>query len=82
MIRYNWEVGNMNYEYQKVHSLFKKMVINIKDLHHIMTKVEELLHDPGFQVKLKTFSRDEVEVLERLLALYKKYASELNKIEL
>ena len=47
-----------------------------------MTKVEELLHDPGFQVRLKTFSRDEVEVLERLLALYKKYASELNKIEL
>ena len=72
----------MNYEYPKVHLLFKKMVINVKDLYHIMTKVEELLHDPGFQVRLKTFSRDEVEVLERLLVLYKKYASELNKIEL
>ena len=53
MIRYNWEVGNMNYEYQKVHLLFKKMVINVKDLYHIMTKVEELLHDPVFQVRLK-----------------------------
>ena len=72
----------MNYEYQKVHLLFKKMVGNVKDLYHTMTKVEELLHDPEFQVRLKKFSRDEVEILERLLALYKKYASELNKIEL
>ena len=72
----------MNYEYQKVHLLFKKMVGNVKDLYHTMTKVEELLHDSGFEVRLKTFSRDEVEVLERLLALYKKYASELNKMEL
>ena len=72
----------MNYEYPKVHLLFKKMVGNVKALYHIMTKVEELLHDSGFEVRLKTFSRDEVEVLERLLALYKKYASELNQMEL
>ena len=72
----------MKYEYEDAHMLFKKMVGNVKDLYHIMTKVEELLHDPGFQVRLKTFSRDEGEVLERLLALYKKYASELNKMEL
>ena len=72
----------MTYEYPKVHLLFKKMVGNVKDLYHIMTKVEELLHDPDFQVRLQTSSRDEVEVLARLLALYKKYASELNKMEL
>ena len=72
----------MEYEFQDIHLLLKMMLINVKDLHRTMTKVEELLHDPGFQVRLKTFSRDEVEILERLLALYKKYASELNKIEL
>ena len=72
----------MKYEYEDVHMLFKKMAIDTKDLYHTMSKVDELLHDPVFQVKLKTFSRDEVEVLERLLALYKKYASELNKMEL
>ena len=72
----------MEYEFQYVHLLFKKMVMNVKDLYHTMSKVDELLHDPGFQVRLKTFSRDEVEVLERLFTLYKKYASELNKMEL
>ena len=72
----------MKYEYQYVHLLIKKIVINVKDLYHTMTKVDDLLHDPGFEVRLKKFSRDEVEVLERLLALYKKYASELNKMEL
>lgn len=72
----------MEYEFQYVHLLFKKMVMNVKDLYHTMSKVDELLHDPGFQVRLKTFSRDEVEILERLFTLYKKYASELNKMEL
>ena len=72
----------MKYEYEDVHMLFKKMAVDTKELWNTMSKVDELLHDPVFQVKLKTFSRDEVEVLERLLALYKKYASELNKMEL
>ena len=72
----------MNYEYQKVHLLFKKMVIDTKEFWYTMDKIDKLLHDPEFEKTLKTFSRDEVEILERLLALYKKYASELNKIEL
>ena len=72
----------MEYEFQYVHLLFKKMVMNVKDLYHTMSKVDALLHNPEFEVKLKKFSRDEVEVLERLLTLYKKYASELNKMEL
>ena len=72
----------MEYEFQYVHLLFKKMVMNVKDLYHTMSKVDDILHDPAFEVKLKKFSRDEVEVLERLLALYKKYALELNKMEL
>ena len=72
----------MKYEYEDVHMLFKKMAINTKEMLFTMKQIEALLHDPGFQVKLKTFSRDEVELLERLLALYKKYASELNKMEL
>ena len=72
----------MKYEYEDINLLFKKMVINTKEMLFTMKRVEDLLHDPEFEVRLKTFSRDEVEVLERLLALYKKYASELNKIEL
>ena len=62
----------MKYEYEDVHMLFKKMAVETKELWNTMSKVDELLHDPGFEVRLKTFSRDEVEVLERLLALYKK----------
>ena len=72
----------MKYKYQDVNSLFKKMVIDTKEFWYTMDKIDKLLHDPGFEVRLKTFSRDEVEILERLLALYKKYASELNKMEL
>ena len=72
----------MKYEYEDVHMLFKKMAVDTKQLWSTMSKVDELLHDPEFEELMKTFSRDEVEVLERLLALYKKYASELNKIEL
>ena len=82
MVRYNQEVGIMEYEFQDIHLLLKMMLINVKDLHRTMTKVDKILHDSGFQVRLKTFSRDEVEELERLLTLYKKYASELNKMEL
>ena len=72
----------MEYEFQDIHLLLKMMLINVKDLHRTMTKVDKILHDSGFQVRLKTFSRDEVEILERLFTLYKKYASELNKMEL
>ena len=72
----------MEYEFQDIHLLLKMMLINVKDLHRTMTKGDKILHDSGFQVRLKTFSRDEVEELERLLTLYKKYASELNKMEL
>ena len=70
----------MNYEYQKVHLLFKKMVGNVKDLYHIMTKVEELLHDPGFEETMKTFSWEQLENLDRLFALHNEYALELRKM--
>ena len=32
MIRYNREVGNMKYEYEDVHMLFKKMAVDTKEL--------------------------------------------------
>ena len=70
----------MNYEYQKVHLLFKKMVGNVKDLYHIMTKVEELLHDPEFEETMKTFSWEQLETLDRLFALHNEYALELRKM--
>ena len=70
----------MKYEYEKVHLLFKKMVGNVKDLYHIMTKVEELLHDPEFEKAMKTFSWEQLENLDRLFALHNEYALELRKM--
>ena len=83
MIRYNWEVGNMKYEYEDVYMLFKKMAIDTKELWNTMSKVDELLHDPEFDEVMKTFSWDEVEQLEnldRLFALHNEYALELRKM--
>ena len=56
MIRYNKEVGNMKYEYEDVHLLFKKMVINTKEMLFTMKQIEALLHDPEIEKVMKTFS--------------------------
>ena len=80
MIRYNWEVGNMKYEYQDVNSLFKKMVIDTKEFWYTMDKIDKLLHDPEFEETMKTFSWEQLETLDRLFALHNEYALELRKM--
>ena len=70
----------MKYEYQDVNSLFKKMVINTKDMLFTMKQVEDLLHDPEFEETIKTFSWEQLENLDRLFALYNEYALELRKM--
>ena len=80
MIRYNWEVGNMKYEYEDVHMLFKKMAIDTKELWNTMSKVDELLHDTEFEEVMRTFSWDELETLDRFFRIHHKYALELREV--
>ena len=80
MIRYNWEVGNMKYEYEDVHMLFKKMAVETKELWNTMSKVDELLHDPEFDEVMKTFSWDEVEQLDRFFSIYNEYGAKLREM--
>ena len=82
MIRYNWEVGNMKYEYEDVHLLFKKMVINTKEMLFTMKQIEDLLHDPEFKKAMDTFSCEQLEELDRLSSLYDECAVELAKMVL
>ena len=70
----------MKYEYQDVNSLFKKMVIDTKEMLFTMKQVEDLLHDPEFEETMKTFSWEQLETLDRLFALHNEYALELRKI--
>ena len=70
----------MKYEYQDVNSLFKKMVINTKEMLFTMKQVETLLHDPEFEKAMKTFSWEQFETLDRLFALHNEYALELRKM--
>ena len=70
----------MKYEYQDVNSLFKKMVINTKEMLFTMKQVEDLLHDPEFEETLKTFSKDEVEQLDRFFRIYNKYGIKLREM--
>ena len=70
----------MKYEYEDVHMLFKKMVINTKEMLFTMSKVDELLHDPEFEETLKTFSWDELETLDRFFRIHHKYALELREV--
>ena len=80
MIRYNWEVGNMKYQYQDVNSLFKKMVIDTKEFWYTMDKIDKLLHDPEFEETLKTFSMDKVEELDRLFRIHNEYMIKLREM--
>ena len=80
MIRYNWEVGNMKYEYEDVHVLIKKMVINSKEMLSGMKQVDDLLHDPEFKKAMDTFSQEQLEELDRLSSLYNEYVLELVKM--
>lgn len=80
MIRYNWEVGNMKYEYEDVNLFFKKMVINTKEMLFTVKQVDELLHDPEFKKAMDAFSREQLEELYRLSSLYNEYGLELVKI--
>ena len=70
----------MKYEYEDVHMLFKKMAIDTKELCNIMSKVDELLHDPEFEETMKTFSWDELETLDRFFRIHHKYALELREV--
>ena len=70
----------MKYEYQDVNSLFKKMVIDTKEMLFTMKRVEDLLHDPEFEETMKTFSWEQLENLDRLFALHNDYALELRKM--
>ena len=80
MIRYNWEVDNMKYQYQDVNSLFKKMVIDTKEFWYTMDKIDKLLHDPEFEETLKTFSMDKVEELDRLFRIHNEYMIKLREM--
>ena len=80
MIRYNREVDNMKYEYQDVYLLFKNMAIETKELWHTMKQVDDLLHDPEFEETLKTFSKDEIEQLDRFFRIYNKYGIKLREM--
>ena len=70
----------MKYEYEDVHMLFKKMVINTKEMLFTMKQVEDLLHDPEFEETLKTFNKDEVEQLDRFFRIYNKYGIKLREM--
>ena len=70
----------MKYEYQDVNSLFKKMVINTKEMLFTMKQVEDLLHDPEFEEVMRTFSWDELETLDRFFRIHHKYALELREV--
>ena len=70
----------MKYEYEDVNFLFKKMVINTKEMLFTMKQIEALLHDPEFEETMKTFSWDELETLDRFFRIHHKYALELRKM--
>ena len=70
----------MKYEYQDVNSLFKKMVINTKEMLFTMKQIEALLHDPEFEKTLKTFSMDKVEELDRLFRIHNEYMIKLREM--
>ena len=70
----------MKYEYEDVNLLFKKMVIDTKEMLSSMKRVEDLLHDPEFEETMKTFSWEQLENLDRLFALHNEYALELRKM--
>ena len=70
----------MKYQYQDVNSLFKKMVIDTKEFWYTMDKIDKLLHDPEFEETLKTFSKDEVEQLDRFFRIYNKYGIKLREM--
>ena len=70
----------MKYEYEDVHMLFKKMVINSKEMLSGMKQVDGFLHDPEFKKAMDTFSQEQLEELDRLSSLYDEYALELAKI--
>ena len=70
----------MKYEYQDVNSLFKKMVIDTKEMLFTMKRVEDLLHDPEFEETMKTFSMDKVEELDRLFRIHNEYMIKLREM--
>ena len=70
----------MKYEYQDVNSLFKKMVIDTKEMLFTMKQVEDLLHDPEFEKAMKRCSWEQLENLDRLFALDNEDALELRKM--
>ena len=70
----------MKYEYEDINLLFKKMVINTKEMLFTMKQVEDLLHDPEFEETMKTFSWDQLETLDRFFRIHHKYALELRKM--
>ena len=45
-----------------------------------MDKIDKLLHDPEFEETLKTFSKDEVEQLDRFFRIYDKYGIKLREM--
>ena len=70
----------MKYEYEDVHVLIKKMVINSKEMLSGMKQVDDLLHDPEFKKAMDTFSQEQLEELDRLSSLYNEYVLELVKM--
>ena len=70
----------MKYEYEDVHVLIKKMVINSKEMLSGMKQVDDLLHDPEFKKAMDTFSQEQLDELDRLSSLYNKYVLELVKM--
>ena len=70
----------MKYEYEDVNFLFKKMVINTKEMLFTMKQIEDLLHDPEFKKAMDTFSYEQLEELDRLSSLYDECAVELKKM--
>ena len=70
----------MKYEYEDINLLFKKMVIDTKEMLFTMKRVEDLLHDPEFEETLKIFSKDEVEQLDRFFRIYNKYGIKLREM--
>ena len=70
----------MKYEYEDVHVLIKKMVINSKEMLSGMKQVDDLLHDPEFKKAMDTFSQEQSEELDRLSSLYNEYVLELVKM--
>ena len=72
----------MKYEYEDVHMLFKKMVINTKEMLFTMKQIEALLHDQEFKKAMDTFSCEQLEELDRLSSLYDECAVELAKMVL